>query len=66
MSAPLTVFIPSAAVAICADCRGHFYAPGRIACPGCGSSAWVLAEREELARAEFDAADREPLIEPEV
>lgn len=47
----LTLFIPAEHVAVCADarCGGYFYAPGRLSCPGCGSTGYVLVARHEEA-----------------
>jgi hypothetical protein len=47
----LVLFIPQNAVALCADCFGSFYLPGRSTCPGCGSSSWLPGQGRPPAHA---------------
>ena len=41
--AKLSIFIPAAQAAVCADCGGIFLLVAGQ-CPGCGSKQWVLLE----------------------
>ncbi len=42
--AQVSIYVPAAQAAICADCGGVFlYVNGQ--CPGCGSKHWVLLEK---------------------